>query len=343
MRTGHPLRSLKLAVLTVMMVLSRRSHAQSAAAQPFDLDADTRVLAPLVHQQLAILPIVRRAGATVESGKYVTLAEGLKSGKVLVAERGAGGEVNKVTVTNHAPQPLFLLGGQVILGGQQDRILGKDTVLAPGEVAVVDVFCVEHGRWSGKREFTSAQGVASSKIRLRAKYAGNQSEVWNEVAAKQSALGGQNATGTYRTLATGDAGRKAAEPYRTSILGGLARLPEAGALVGFVAAINGRVTSIEVFDSPALFAAHRDALLDGVFLSAADQPLRVKPAELSPSAMGVKDFIERANKAPAQQAFTSKGASTTHKSAAGVLNSEVKASGAAPAARPVYKSYQAAE
>jgi hypothetical protein len=333
-------RIIKLALLTLLAILSRRAHAEGDKSGPFDLDGSSRVLAPVIFKQVAILPVVRKAATKVDSTKYLTLAEGLKSGKVKVEERGHGGEVNRVTVNNGSDRPLFLLGGQVILGGQQDRILGKDTVLAPREVATLEVYCVEHGRWSGARAFSQASGVASSKIRAKAKYDGDQGAVWAEVAKKQGSLGGANATGTYRTLATGDAGKKAAAPYRDSIVAAIDKLPEAKQMIGFVAAVNGRVTDVEVFATPELFASYRDQLLDGIFLSAADQPVSATGAALAPAPAAVTDFLKRADDAKEEDALTTRAAKTTHKKGKGVLNSEVKSDAAAA---PIYKSYQSAD
>lgn len=62
------------------------------------------------------------------------------------------------------------MAGEVVLGGQQDRCLAADTIIQPGKRRVpVTVFCVEHGRWSGRAEFgQSAPAVAGLSIRKSA-------------------------------------------------------------------------------------------------------------------------------------------------------------------------------
>ena len=128
-----------------------------------------------------------------------------------------GGSVNTLLVTNKSLKPLLILGGEVVLGGQQDRILGQDTIVPSHEELRVQVFCVEHGRWSGGRSFSAAQGMADTKMRVRAKYRADQSQVWAEVAKKNAAHGAAPSTGTYRNLATGDEGKKALDPYRDGV------------------------------------------------------------------------------------------------------------------------------
>ncbi|MBS2022368.1 MAG: hypothetical protein JST92_08155 [Deltaproteobacteria bacterium] len=69
-------------------------------------------------------------------------------------------------------------------------------MIAPGEIAKVEVFCVEHGRWSGDAKFTQSGGMVEQSVRGRAKYESNQGAVWDGVAKKAGALGAKSETGT---------------------------------------------------------------------------------------------------------------------------------------------------
>ena len=313
--------------------------ASRAQGQAFDLDGDTRILPPIQYRQLTVFPVVHKATAAIDRAQYLTLAEGLQRRQVAVQELKGGGQVNRVNVANSSDKPLLLLGGEIILGGQQDRVLGKDTIIPARSEVAVQVFCVEHGRWSGKREFGQAGGLADGKIRMRAKYRNDQRQVWAEVSKKNAALKATNATDTYRQVATGAEGRRAVQPSRAHIARELGRLPEAKKLVGFIAAVNGRIVSVDVFSSPTLFASYRERLLDSIILSAADVPVdRAAPAATAAQA---KRFVDEAEAAPAQEVLKQRGSQTYEKRAKGVVNSTVKP--AAPSAKPVYKSYQATE
>jgi hypothetical protein len=338
-------------VLSLILSMASALLARRAGADPtaFDLEPGTRVLAPIVYRQLAVMPIVRADAAAPATGgePLLTLAAGLKSKEVTVTERTGGGDVNHVTVKNHGKRRLLLLGGQVILGGQQDRIIGKDTILAPGEVASVEVFCVEHGRWSGHASFDAAGGMAEGKTRGRAKFEGSQGRVWAQVASKTAALRAGSTTGTYRRLATGEEGRKATAPYRDAIAAAMARLPEAGRQVGYVAAVNGRVTAVEKFATPQLFAAYRDQLLDALFIAVADVP--VAPSR-PPEAEAVKAFVREVDNAAEERVLDNAASTTVHAKGRSVVSSKVRAKPAAgvpaasaPPAQPIYESYQSAE
>jgi hypothetical protein len=158
--------------------------------------------------------------------------------------------------------------------------------------------------------------MADTKIRVRAKYKADQGAVWAEVAKKNAEHGLAPATGTYRNLAAGDEGEKALAPYRAAIGGAIDKLADKDRVVGVVAAVNGRVTSVELFARPELFAAYRDKLLDSIYMGAADAPVDAKLVPPKPA--DVDAFMKERK----------------------VLKSSLKPS---PTAAPVYESYQADE
>jgi hypothetical protein len=257
------------------------------AANGIDLGPGQKLLAPITHKNLAVFPVVL-ADKAPDGVRYLSLTEGMKAGMVAVQEQKTGATVNAVNVANNSDRPLLLLGGEVILGGQQDRIIGEDTIIQPHAELRVPVFCVEHGRWSGRGQFTSTGGIADAKVRVQAKIAGSQQAVWDEVAKKTKALKAETSTGTYRTLATGEQGKVATQPFREAIAPKLAALPEAGRVIGLVAAVNGRVTSVDIFADPQLFSTYRERLLDSIFLAVADQPVTSIAA---PEPAKVSEFV----------------------------------------------------
>src|SRR5581483_1267888 len=181
--------ALRLVVCSLFAALPSAALAEGGA---FDLAPGQKVLAPIQFKQLTIFPVVQQAAAPVDTTQYLTLADGLKARLVKVTEDKGGAQVNRVTVANLSAKPLLLLGGEVILGGQQDRILGKDTILPAHEEMSLEVFCVEHGRWSGHGGFTASGGIVDGKARLRARFESNQQAVWDEVAKKNAALKVEN-------------------------------------------------------------------------------------------------------------------------------------------------------
>ena len=74
-----------------------------------------------------------------------------------------GNSVNRVYVLNRSDRPLYLMPGEIILGGDQDRTIGEEIVIAPSQEPVeVEVFCVEHGRWGGRSPERTTQELAAA-------------------------------------------------------------------------------------------------------------------------------------------------------------------------------------
>ena len=74
--------------------------------------------------------------------------------------QGGGASVNQLVLINRGKRPLVLLAGELISGGKQDRIIAKDRIVAPGaDPLPLDVFCVEHGRWSSGSQFATAKMI----------------------------------------------------------------------------------------------------------------------------------------------------------------------------------------
>jgi hypothetical protein len=155
-----------LACIATLPPLMRAQTAPSAAQVA--LDAHRSLGRPQTFRNLTLIPVYDTRATS--GNDYITLDEGLKSGLVTVRESANGGEVNTLYLTNKANKPLYLMAGEVVLGGQQDRCIGNDALVKAGTKQLpITVFCVEHGRWTGQAHFAeSARTVASADIRASA-------------------------------------------------------------------------------------------------------------------------------------------------------------------------------
>ncbi len=94
----------------------------------------------------------------------------------------AGATVNTLVLVNRSKRPLLLLAGEVVTGGKQDRVIGKDRIVAPGaDPLPLDVFCVERGRWSAGSAFKASNLMAHPSVREQAAVAKEQGKVWDAV------------------------------------------------------------------------------------------------------------------------------------------------------------------
>jgi hypothetical protein len=302
----------------------------------FDLDSQSRVLAPLTHANLAVFPVVttRPAGKQPD---YLVLDEGMKTHAVVVVEKGEGGDVNQLELRNTSDRPLFLMAGEVVIGGKQDRIIGKNTIVAPRTTEQVPVFCVEHGRWSGRKaEFSTAQVLAHTELRKKASFS-DQGEVWKEVSAKNAKRKLSNETDTYRRVAQDSSVKRSIDGYEKAIGPRLAGVAGKEQVVGFVVALGGKVVAIETFSSPALFRKFQDKLLRSYYVEAVDHEFDAAKPPAAPAPAAVTGFAQKARQAKRQVVLDKKSGKTVQFDEADVKGSEVEAADGAPVYQGAYE------
>ena len=220
---------------------------------------------PISYENITIYPVESKDKQLLGT-EYATLSEAKKNGWVEIVEKPGQEEVAFLRVRNTGPKSLMLLGGELLLGGKQDRIVAKDTIVPPGKEIDVPVYCVEHGRWSPTYDkFTYSDTTVPAKVRERATY-GNQQEVWDGVEqynAKVAAPSGETSvqSGLFRGEVQADISK--ALPYvRDPLLGN-------GNAVGMVCLVNGQILTLEMFGNHELFRSHAPALLKGFLAEAA--------------------------------------------------------------------------
>ena len=198
-----------LAILTVFLfglVLMAAANAGDSGGFPVGPN-DYKILEPITHGDLTIFPVV--SAKVHDTSDFITLDEGIRSGEVVVTEAGnlhstmrrrppyvpvrpsGGAEVNRLVLVNNSKHPLILLAGEVVTGGKQDRVVGKDRIV-PAESDPVDlsVFCVEHGRWTetSTKFDTHASVMLQPSVRMKAMADQDQQKVWDEVGRSRQAM-----------------------------------------------------------------------------------------------------------------------------------------------------------
>lgn len=194
-----------LVILLGGLILMGAANAGDSQSLPAAVN-DYKILAPISHGDLTIFPVV--SSKTHDTSGFITLDEGIRSGEVVVTEVGnlhssmrrrppyeqrpyTGAEVNRLVLVNNSRHPLILLAGEVVTGGKQDRVVGKDRIV-PSESDPVDlsVFCVEHGRWTetSAKFDTHASVMLQPSVRMKAMADQDQQKVWDAVGNSRQAM-----------------------------------------------------------------------------------------------------------------------------------------------------------
>lgn len=213
---------------------------------------------------VSVIPLRLASNDTkpTQVGEYITFEQASKQGLVKITEMDDE-TVNKLKVTNKSTKPLLLVGGDICKGGNQDRIVAHDVVIPPGKTQVIDVFCVEQGRWEGpSKEFNSAISKAPYDLRGGGVVTSpDQGVVWEEAAKYNRERAVPESQGTSVMLGiSGSVADAAKKGYDTEVRKAL----EGNDVVGVVLVRDGQLVSVEVFGNPALFASSRDTLINAI-------------------------------------------------------------------------------
>jgi hypothetical protein len=274
-----------------------------------------KVLSPISHGNLTIFPVA--ASTTHDTSEFITLDEGIRSGEVVVTEAGqlgglirgphrripisTGPQVNSLVLVNNSKHPLILLAGEIVTGGKQDRVVGKDRVI-PAESDPVDlgVFCVEPGRWTEESDhFSSMKSqMAQPSVRSKAMVAKDQRQVWDSVGMANGAVAGAIIGGSmprqssYAKTFDDERVRQAiaeqAAPLEQSYSSLMKQLRDQHA-VGVVVAVGGRLIWADLFASTPLLNKYWPKLVRSYAAEALTTHTSATPVSLADA----QQFLDR--------------------------------------------------
>ena len=198
----------------------------------------------------------------IKGQTFITLQEALVQKKVIVRETRS---VNELSIENISSEEVYVQSGDIVKGGQQDRMMAVDLILPPRSGKIpISAFCVENGRWSkrGTEEATvfnaSSNVVAGRDLKLAAKDAESQGEVWRQVAVAQDKLSANTGTRvngaasptSFQLALENKEVQANADSYVKALSSILDGKPD---VIGYVFAINGKINSADVYASSVLF------------------------------------------------------------------------------------------
>lgn len=189
---------------------------------------------------------------------YRTLDEALAENLLEVTEVTDGGSVPSLKVRNKGDRMTFLMAGEHLQGGKQNRVLNASLMVAPQTELPIPVSCVERGRWAYRSgQFGSTSSSSHSKLRklmhshatesyrMHGTPTSKQGEVWQEVDRK---LGETQSMSDTQYL------HKAYEDTETTLGDILGQLTMPEGASGVVFAYGGQIVGFDLFDQSATLA-----------------------------------------------------------------------------------------
>lgn len=247
-------------------------------------------------------------------GKYTALQEAIQKNKVKVTEKNAGGSVNDLTVENISSDTIIIICGDVVKGGQQDRIVEEDIILAPKSGKKnLKVFCVESGRWSrntssaGNRnglameskpaEFNTYYSKGSMSLRKVVEKDKDQSKVWSKVEEINTTNKTQTSTKTYTAISSSESFSKKLDAYVKFFNSKFADQD----IIGVIVVTGNKVLGCDLFATNAIFKGQLQSLLHSY---ATEAILNGSPVTISTQT--VRSYMDKLLKDEATQKQTLK-------------------------------------
>jgi len=302
----------------------------STAAPSSRPEGEWRLLDPITYENISVFPVV--SSFSQDTSPFLTLEEGLATGEVAVREQGSetmvrgrdgrpvyipqptGASVNQLVLINRSRRPLLLLAGELVSGGKQDRVIGKDRIVPAGVPPLpLDVFCVEHGRWTGSSQFAAALTIVHPSVREKAAVDQKQTDVWAAVrngttAAKpaaapppristqnlQTAIAGNGRTEAYEKIYESRAVGVSIDGFVDEVQRRFAQATSGlknERVVGVVMAYGGEVAWSDIFASGELFDHYWRKLLRSYAVEALTRPTYRQAATRE----NASEFLRRLN------------------------------------------------
>lgn len=266
-------------------------------AKPTKLDV--KITGPYKHENLTIFLL--HGEDKMKNKNFLLLHEAMEQKKVIIHETK---QVNDLAVENISDQEVLLLSGDIISGGQQDRVITLDQILPPksGKQPLA-VHCVEKTapRWMSaytekNKVFAGSFDVLNTKdLRLANAAAMSQHAVWEKVEVTQAKLGQslkfnanvKESTSSLQLSLKSKEVQQAADKYTSKLQDVIKDKKD---VIGYAFAINNQIYGVDVYGSNTLFQKVWPRLIRANAIEAAmeDAPQKMFKAV---SIAGVEKFM----------------------------------------------------
>ncbi len=302
LKTFSLLSKFALFSLLITAMACQPKNTEQNANRPVDLNKDKS----LTYKDLKIYPIIADEAfikANQASANLSSLAEVIQEPKFRITEQvefghTSEGHINALTVQNKTDHNVFLMEGEVVTGGKQDRVIGEEVIVAERSLKNIPVFCVEQDRWTYSNDQKQAESaddkvfafrghynMASSKVRAAVR-SGDQQKVWDQVAEVTKANSVKHKTKTYAGLSSSERFKHLREQYLLALKDGFGDQK----VVGIIAVSGNKIIGADLFGAPALFQKQYQTLLHSYVTDAITQP-----GEKEVSAQQLEDALDKMN------------------------------------------------
>ncbi len=239
-------------------------------------------------------------------GNIISLSQALNSGLATISERGTASteNVHWLRINNHSDKSILINSGEVISGGRQDRIVSRDTIMAPSpRDEYIPVMCVEEERWSDKEKKFTHSNFANSRLRKAVDISKNQVLIWREIGNQLEQGGVKSNTLAYLSRSLDKKNLPLSDDYFQYFL---KKFRESDStIVGFVCLSGNKIIGSDIYAGTNLFYPQLEPLLRGYIddalffgspVTLPDKPVREYMDKILTDTRTQEEFVPRNGK-----------------------------------------------
>jgi hypothetical protein len=284
-----------------------QQHAQPATAEEVAqargaaaASREMQISGPFSHANLSVFFV--HGPDSLQNRRFITLEQGVADNVAAVREGF------QLAIDNRSDAFLFIQGGDIVKGGNQDRVLPYDNVLPPGAQNVpIAAFCVEQGRsFPRGDELSTSFQVASQQLptrglKLAALHQRSQVNLWSGIRQTQEQLTRHLGASVQAPLSNTSLQLtlehpvvdRAADAYVRKLAGAVNDRDD---VLGVVVAIDGDIQAADVYGSTNLFRNLWPKLMraSAVAALAEGAPAEGAIRHAAPTQTAVREFLSNA-------------------------------------------------
>lgn len=280
-----------LSICLFLLSCQNEKPATLTQNDPFPFEVLSQEEHQIQFKQLRLYPIVADETAFASNhtaAEAINLKQALTNSRFRITEKKPFGRfqdrdaVNSLTVQNKTQDTVFLMAGDMVQGGLQDRVIAMDQIIAPRTIKDIGVFCVEPNRWSLEEEqqtpteestdkiyaFRGYYNVGANQLRKSVTQQKDQQKVWATVKEIVAMHNAENATGAYDGLEASNTFTSERDHYLNYFKD---RFQDKENVIGIMATSGSQFLGADLFGHPNLFQQQYEALLHAYITDAVAQ------------------------------------------------------------------------
>lgn len=249
------------------------------------------------YNGLTVFPLSSEAQSPLS---YLLLEDGLRENLVSIREVSSSGSVPELTVENQAELPTLIVDGEELVGAKQNRVANLTMLLPARQTTTIPVSCVEQGRWAyDAPDFAVSSSVQYARgraeklrsvhreMRASGTKRSNQSEVWNNIAAKSCRMSVDSPTEAMSSIF--EQYSQELDNYAQAFIPGRNQ-------IGAIFVMNNHSLGLDLFDQAATFARFLPKLVRSYAIDALER--RRADSEAPATGAEATAFLDHLSNAP---------------------------------------------